>query len=69
MSWNGETSATQNSTLNLNFTYLSGMSKEKLVGPNYMDWIRNLKITLRYKNKEYVLENPIPEINELIATP
>lgn len=32
--------------------------KKKPKGPNYMAWMRNLKVTLRYKNKEYVLEKP-----------
>ena len=26
-------------------------------------------MTLRYENKEYILENPIPKIDELTATP
>lgn len=33
-----------------------------------MDWIRNLKMTIRYKNKEYVLDNVTIEIDELITT-
>lgn len=37
--------------------------------PNYMDWMRNLKMTLRYENKEYVLKKPLVEIHELSATP
>lgn len=34
-----------------------------------MDWLHNLRMTLRYENKEYVLENPIPEIDKESATP
>ncbi|GKB75880.1 hypothetical protein Tco_0942775 [Tanacetum coccineum] len=33
-------------------------------GPNYMDWMRNLRFTLRYENKEYVLDEQIPTIND-----
>ncbi|GJY46210.1 retrotransposon protein, putative, ty1-copia subclass [Tanacetum coccineum] len=29
-----------------------------------MDWIRNLRFTLRYENKEYVLDEQIPTIND-----
>nr|GEX43533.1 hypothetical protein [Tanacetum cinerariifolium] len=29
-----------------------------------MDWIRNLRFTQRYKNKEYVLDEQIPTIND-----
>lgn len=38
-----------------NFTLLSTLSKDKLTGPNYMDWLHNLKMTLRYESKDYVL--------------
>lgn len=40
----------------LNVTLLSIMSKDKHIGPNYMVWMRNLKMTLHYENKEYVLK-------------
>nr|GEU32226.1 hypothetical protein [Tanacetum cinerariifolium] len=36
----------------------------RLTGPNYMDWMRNLRFTLRYENKEYVLDEKIPTIND-----
>ena len=52
-----------------NFTLLSILSKEKLTGPNYMDYLRNLKMTLRYENKQYVLDNQVPDINKETATP
>ena len=34
-----------------------------------MDWMWNLKMTLRYKGNEYVLENPLVDINYSTATP
>ena len=34
-----------------------------------MDWMHSLKMTLNYKNKEYVLDNEIPEVDELTTTP
>ncbi|GJU69073.1 hypothetical protein Tco_1255332 [Tanacetum coccineum] len=48
---------------NSNFSLLSVLGRERLTGPNYMDWMRNLRFTLRYKNKEYVLDEQIPTIN------
>ncbi|GJU69876.1 hypothetical protein Tco_1256135 [Tanacetum coccineum] len=49
---------------NSNFLLLSVLRKERLTGPNYMDWMRNLRFTLRYENKEYVLDEKIPTIND-----
>nr|GEY31438.1 hypothetical protein [Tanacetum cinerariifolium]GEY31439.1 hypothetical protein [Tanacetum cinerariifolium] len=40
------------------------MMRERLTGPNYMDWIRNLRSNLRYENKEYVLDDQIPTIDD-----
>ena len=37
------------------------LEKEKLSGTNYSDWIRNLRIVLRAKKKESVLDTPIPD--------
>lgn len=54
---------------NYNFTLLSVLAKDKLVSPNYMDWMRNLKMMLRYENKEFVLPTPFLEINKETATP
>ncbi|GJS44211.1 hypothetical protein Tco_0569254 [Tanacetum coccineum] len=49
---------------NSNFSLLSFLGKERLTGPNYMDWMRNLRFTLRYENKEYVLDVQISTIND-----
>lgn len=56
MSGNGDAHANQTSTQNSNLTLLSILSKKKLAGPNYMDWMQKLKMTLRYENKQYVIE-------------
>ena len=32
----------------------------KLTGPNFADWLRNLRIVLRVKKLEYVLDSPKP---------
>ncbi|KAL4567872.1 hypothetical protein LXL04_023468 [Taraxacum kok-saghyz] len=34
---------------------------------NYLDWMRNLRITLRYDDREYVLDTPIAPIDEFSA--
>ena len=40
-----------------------------LDGTNYNDWMRNIKIPLRYKGKEYALEKQVVEIDEATASP
>ncbi|GKB97432.1 hypothetical protein Tco_0983569 [Tanacetum coccineum] len=49
---------------NLNFSLLLVLGKERLIGPNYMGWMRNLRFTLRNENKEYVLDEQIPTIDD-----
>ncbi|GJS15115.1 hypothetical protein Tco_0409587 [Tanacetum coccineum] len=49
---------------NSNFSLLSVLGRERLTSPNYMDWIQNLRFTLRYENKEYVLDEQIPIIDD-----
>lgn len=44
-----------------NFVSLQTLSQDKLTGPNYLDWIRSLSITLSYEKKEYVLDEYLPE--------
>ncbi|GKG06237.1 hypothetical protein Tco_0326323, partial [Tanacetum coccineum] len=31
-----------------NFLLLSVLGRERITGPNYMDWMQNLRFTLRY---------------------
>lgn len=38
-----------------NFSLFLIISREKLTGPKYFDWIRALRISLMYEGKEYVL--------------
>ena len=39
------------------------------MGPNYLDWMHALRLTLRYENKEYILNEQIVEINQDNASP
>ncbi|GJS16343.1 retrotransposon protein, putative, ty1-copia subclass [Tanacetum coccineum] len=57
-------SSAPNPSHNSNFSLLSVLGRERLTGLNYMDWMRNLRFTLRYENKEYVLNVQIPTIND-----
>ncbi|GJZ37824.1 retrotransposon protein, putative, ty1-copia subclass [Tanacetum coccineum] len=61
---NGINPPAPNPSHNSNFSLLSVLGRERLIGPNYMEWMRNLKFTLRYENKEYVLDEQIPTIND-----
>ena len=46
---------------NSNFNLLSILGKENLNGTNFVDWNRNLRIVLRHKKKECVLDTPYPD--------
>ncbi|GKA94470.1 hypothetical protein Tco_0816508, partial [Tanacetum coccineum] len=61
---NGVNHPAPNTAHNSNFSLLLVLGKERLTGPNYMDWMRNLRFTLRYENKEYVLDEQIPTIDD-----
>ncbi|KAJ9539328.1 hypothetical protein OSB04_032061 [Centaurea solstitialis] len=39
-----------------NLSLRSILEKDKLTGPNFLDWERNLMIVLRHERKWYVLE-------------
>ena len=56
-------------TGNSGFTLLPILAKEKLLGPNYLDWMRALRLTLRYEDREYVLDEQIIEIDRNTASP
>lgn len=45
-----------------NILLLSMLIREKLMGTNYLDSICTLRITLRYENKGYVLDEDLPEL-------
>nr|GEV68600.1 hypothetical protein [Tanacetum cinerariifolium] len=61
---NGVNLLAPNPSHNSSFSLLSVLRRKRLTGPNYMDWMRNLMFTLRYENKEYVLDEQIPTIND-----
>ena len=52
-----------------NFSLLNICSKVVMDGSNYNDWIRNIKMALRFEDKEYVLEKELKELDESKATP
>ncbi|GJR30995.1 retrotransposon protein, putative, ty1-copia subclass [Tanacetum coccineum] len=60
---NGVNPPAPNPSHNSNFSLLSVLGRERLTGPN-MDWMRNLRFTIRYENKECVLDEHIPTIND-----
>ncbi|KAK8557954.1 hypothetical protein V6N13_008778 [Hibiscus sabdariffa] len=47
---------------NNNLSLRSLLEKEKLNGINFFDWFRNLRIVLKQERKEYVIEEPAPEL-------
>ncbi|KAJ9565473.1 hypothetical protein OSB04_001439 [Centaurea solstitialis] len=44
-----------------NLSIRSILEKDKLTGPNFLDWERNLMIVLRHERKWYVLGEPLGE--------
>ncbi|KAJ9566106.1 hypothetical protein OSB04_002072 [Centaurea solstitialis] len=54
-----EMASTVTSTNNLSLRSI--LEKDKLTGPNFLDWERNLMIVLRHERKWYVLEEPLGE--------
>ena len=48
-----------NNTSNLSLRSI--LEKDKLVGTNFLDWFRNLRIVLKPERKLYVLDQAIPE--------
>lgn len=51
------------------FSIMGLCSKVTLDGTNYNDWYRNIKMALRYEDKEYVLEKELIEVDDDTATP
>ncbi|KAL1220012.1 hypothetical protein V5N11_028820 [Cardamine amara subsp. amara] len=43
------------------FSFRFVLEKDKLNGSNFLDWYRNLRIVLKQKRKDYVLEKVLPE--------
>ncbi|GKA36204.1 hypothetical protein Tco_0722695 [Tanacetum coccineum] len=44
-----------------NSVFRSFFEKQKLTGPNFIDWYRQLRLVLSTEDKENYLEHPIPE--------
>ncbi|GJW88653.1 hypothetical protein Tco_0163993 [Tanacetum coccineum] len=44
-----------------NSVFRSFFEKQKLIGPNFIDWYRQLRLVLSTEDKENYLEHPIPE--------
>ncbi|GAV60377.1 UBN2_3 domain-containing protein [Cephalotus follicularis] len=38
------------------------LQKNQLTGPNYVDWLRNVRIVLNFEDIDYVLEAPLPAL-------
>ena len=47
---------------NNQFSLRSILDKEKLSGPKFLDWQRNLRILLMQEQKEYVLDKEMPDV-------
>ena len=67
MSTPGNTYASSFSSYN--FSLLNICAKVVMDGSNYNDWMRNIKMALRFEDKEYVLEKELKELDESKATP
>ncbi|KAJ8747035.1 hypothetical protein K2173_003387 [Erythroxylum novogranatense] len=46
--------------MSTNLTLKSILDVNKMTGPNFSDWLRNLRIILRQEKKLYVPNNPAP---------
>ncbi|XP_023743005.1 uncharacterized mitochondrial protein AtMg00810-like [Lactuca sativa] len=53
---------------NNKFLLLNICLRVTLDGTNYNDWMRNIKMALRFEDKEYVLEKELLEIDETKST-
>ena len=46
----------------LNLSLWSILDANKLTGPNYVDWLRNLRIVLTQEKLSYILDSPNLEV-------
>ena len=65
----GSVTAPSSSTNQEKFSLLSLCSKMTLDGSNYSDWLMNIKLALRYEDKEYVLDKEFKELDEATLSP
>ena len=59
---------TTNTRPQSNFNLMTLLNRKELTGPNYLDWIRTLRIALSFEELEYVLDIELPILDEA-ATP
>ncbi|KAI3700994.1 hypothetical protein L2E82_45635 [Cichorium intybus] len=71
MSSHADTSAPQPAPhSNNNFSFILLLCfKVTLDGTNYNDWMRNIKMALRFEDREYILEKELIEVDRDTATP
>ncbi|GKD32252.1 hypothetical protein Tco_1243030 [Tanacetum coccineum] len=50
-------------------TLCSLIEKDKLIGTNFLDWHRNLRITLKYEGKFHRTDSPLSDPPAMDATP
>jgi len=63
------TAPSSSSTNQENFSMLSLCSKVTLDGSNYSEWLMNIKLALRFEDKEYVLDKEFKELDEAALSP
>ncbi|GAV65576.1 UBN2_3 domain-containing protein [Cephalotus follicularis] len=45
------------------------LEKNQLTGPNYVDWLQNIRIVLNFEDIDYVLEAPMPALPDADTSP
>ena len=68
MSTPTDTSSSSSSSNNNKFSLFNICSKVQLDATNYNDWMHNIKMTLRFKDKGYIRKRPLDVIDEEKAT-
>ena len=53
--------------MSINMNLRSILESNKLIGPNFLDWLRNLKIVLRSEKLLFILDEAISEVPPLDA--
>ena len=47
--------------MSMNVNSQSIMDANKLIGPNILDWLKNLRIVLKRESLAYILVEPLPQ--------
>ena len=53
--------------MSINMNLRSILESNKLIGPNFLDWLRNLKIVLRSEKLLFILDEAILEVPSVDA--